>query len=71
MKWRMLKTFLNTWLHVEEGTARVREWAMEKAIATAPDFLTFSDFLQSYFNRRGFKVTVKMDYGSASGEELH
>ena len=62
MKWKLLQSFLNGWLHVEEFTSKVRERAMERAIVEAPDFDTFSTFLQGYFHRRGFKVTVAMDY---------
>ena len=60
VKWRVLQQFLRGWLKVERGAETVREWAMEKAIQAAPDFETFTEFLQTYFEARGLKIQVTM-----------
>lgn len=59
-KWWAMQRFLRGWLKVEKAAERVREWAMEKAIQVAPDFETFVEFLQTYFEARGLKIKVTM-----------
>lgn len=60
VKWRVLKGFLRGWLKIERASEAVREWAMQASIQAAPDFETFTEFLQTYFESRGLKIKVIM-----------
>lgn len=61
-KYRMWRSALYVLLVVEQRVEKIREWMVQRLIESAPSFEEFSDFLQTYFAKRGLKVEVRMDY---------
>lgn len=57
-RWWLIRRLLAALNLVEGRFAKVREWALEEAVASSPDFDTFQAWVIEHYAARGRKVTV-------------
>lgn len=58
IRWWLVRKLLAALNLVEGRFAKVREWALEEAVASSPDFDTFEAWVTQHYAARGKKVTV-------------
>lgn len=59
VRWWLVRRLLAALNLVEGRFARVREWALEEAVASSPDFATFETWVVEHYAARGRKVVVE------------
>lgn len=58
LRWWLVRRLLAALNLVEGRFAKLREWALEEAVASSPDFDTFEAWVVQHYAARGRKVTV-------------
>ena len=58
VRWWLVRKLLATLNLVEGRFQSLREWALEEAVASSPDFDTFEAWVTEHYAARGKKVTV-------------
>lgn len=58
IRWWLVRRLLAALNLVEGRCQRLREWALEEAVASSPDFDTFQAWVTEHYAARGRKVTV-------------
>ena len=58
IRWFLVRRLLAALNLVEGRCQRLREWALQEAVESSPDFDTFQDWVVEHYAARGRKVTV-------------
>lgn len=58
VRWWLVRNLLAALNIVEGRFQSLREWALEEAVASSPDFHTFEAWVVQHYAARGKKVTV-------------
>lgn len=58
IRWVFARAVLWTTNRAERLTARVREWALNEAVASSPTFDVFEAYVTRHFAERGIQATV-------------
>lgn len=58
IRWWLVRRLLAALNLVEGRCQSLREWALEEAVASSPDFATFETWVTEHYAARGKKVTV-------------
>ena len=58
IRWWLVRRLLAALNLVEGRFQSLREWALEEAVASSPDFATFEAWVTEHYAARGRKVTV-------------
>lgn len=58
IRWWLVRRLLAALNLVEGRFQRLREWALEEAVASSPDFPTFEAWVVQHYAARGRKVKV-------------
>jgi hypothetical protein len=58
IRWYLVRRLLAALNLVEGRCQRLREWALQEAVESSPDFDTFQDWVVEHYAARGRKVTV-------------
>ncbi len=59
IRWWLVRRLLAALNLVEGRCQRLREWALEEAVASSPDFDTFQAWVTQHYAARGKKVVVE------------
>ena len=59
IRWFLVRKLLAALNLVEGRLASLREWALQEAVESSPDFETFQDWVTEHYAARGRKVTVE------------
>lgn len=59
IRWWLVRRLLGALNLVEGRCQRLREWALEEAVASSPDFDTFQTWVTEHYAARGKKVVVE------------
>ena len=60
IRWRFVRTLLGAMNVLERWTASVREWALQEAVESSPDYTAFEQFIHDHYQERGVKATVSV-----------
>lgn len=60
IRWRFVRSLLGVLNVLERGTAAVREWALQEAVNSSPDYAAFEQFIHEHYQERGIKATVQV-----------
>ena len=60
IRWWLVRRLLAALNLVEGRFASLREWALQEAVASSPDFATFETWVTEHYAARGRKVTVEV-----------
>jgi hypothetical protein len=58
IRWFLVRRLLAALNLVEGRCQRLREWALQEAVESSPDFDTFEAWVTAHYAARGRKVTV-------------
>jgi hypothetical protein len=58
IRWYLVRRLLAALNLVEGRFQRLREWALQEAVESSPDFPTFEAWVTAHYAARGRKVTV-------------
>jgi hypothetical protein len=61
IRWWFVRRLLAALNLVEGRFARLREWALQEAVNSSPDFDTFQTWVTEHYAARGIKATVTVD----------
>lgn len=59
-RWWLVRKLLAALNLVEGRFQSLREWALEEAVASSPDFATFETWVTAHYAARGRKVKVEV-----------
>jgi hypothetical protein len=60
IRWFLVRRLLAALNLVEGRCQRLREWALQEAVESSPDFDTFETWVTEHYAARGRKVTVEV-----------
>ena len=71
IRWRFVRTLLGAMNVLERWTASVREWALQEAVESSPDYTAFEQFIHDHYQERGIKATVHIVNALPTPEITH
>lgn len=60
IRWWLVRRLLAALNLVEGRFARLREWALQEAVESSPDFQTFQAWVTEHYAARGIKAVVEV-----------
>lgn len=60
IRWWLVRRLLAALNLVEGRFAKVREWALQEAVESSPDFETFQAWVTEHYAARGIRATVEV-----------
>lgn len=61
IRWAFVRALLRA-LNLAEGRfGRIREWALQEAVDSSPDFETFQAWVEQHYAQRGMKARVTLE----------
>lgn len=61
IRWAFIRGLLRSLNLVEGRFNRLREWALQEAVDSSPDFETFQTWVVTHYAQRGMRATVRLD----------
>jgi hypothetical protein len=61
IRWALVRALLTVLNRLDLRLAKVREWAIQEAVDSSPDFDTFETWVVKHFAERGMKANVTVE----------